>query len=569
MKVLSTQEMRLAEQTAITSFGISSLTLMESAGKGVAREVYEYLKKIRLYDCNDSAEKYFSDCNQSSIIKSNRLPQNLCNKRFGQNWNVLVFAGTGNNGGDGFVAARYLALCGIKILVIISGDRSKFSPDAKINFNKLEGLGVAWQRWEDTDPLLLSHDAILVVDAIFGTGISRDVSFTVKEMISWINKSSLPVISVDIPSGICSDTGKVLGEAVRSSATVTMGAVKKGLLLYPGRDFTGDIVIIDIGLPDNSYAEASAETLVVCEAKELIPKRAADAHKGSCGRLLVIGGSVGMVGAPALTCLGALRAGAGFVAAAIPETITSAFHPILPEAISIPIPLTINGSPDILSKELLSQLERFQAVVIGPGMKLDLELLKKFLQYISVPIVLDAGALSILNDEVIKDLSSYNNNIVITPHEGELGKIIGKDPNEIRDNRFNLVKELSDRWPVTLVLKGAATLVGNKGFPVFINSSGNSSMATPGSGDVLGGVIGTFLAQAISSRDAACLGVFVHGLAGDNVLVDIGETGVLASEIADALPFVFQNMRCEVEQGRRMCYNQPGMNFEKIWRISV
>lgn len=527
MKVLLTSEMKQAEQAVITRFGIPAIKLMELAGEAVALEV------------------------QAHIHKTTK-------------GKVVVFCGHGNNGGDGLVAARYLTDMGIPVEVVMAFAPSRCSALAKVNFNRIEELNIPWRVWDsDNLPPLLGDvedprkgvedpvdpvdpaagGVVVLIDALLGTGVTGEITFPYKEMIEWMNKSRLTLFSVDIPSGVSSDTGEILGSAVKACVTITMGALKRGLILYPGRSLAGDIVIADIGLPPAlpEVINAKSETFILQDAKDLLPKRSPVVHKGECGRLLVIGGSRGMAGAPALVCMGALRAGVGLVTSAIPEETACAFHSVLPEAMSIPLPTDEKGELILSNDNLLSRLSGFNAAVIGPGLKISREALCAFLDLFSKPVVLDASALAVVTVELLD--RNGKNNWVLTPHEGELAKILNISYLDIRKKRVALVEELSTHLPVTLVLKGAATLVGSRGNPIFINCSGNPGMATAGSGDVLSGIIGAFLAQGLSPRQAAVLGVFLHGVAGDFAAEEIGETGLLASDIAAALPKALQRVR--------------------------
>lgn len=544
MKVLLTSEMKQAEQAAITRFGIPGIKLMELAGEAVALEVQAHIHKTTKGE-------------------------------------VVVLCGHGNNGGDGLVAARYLTDMGIPVNVVMAFAPSRCSALAKVNFNRIEELNIPWRVWDsDNLPPLLGDAAdpegprkgvedlvdpaecrvaafgradkrvpraaggvVVLIDALLGTGVTGEITSPYKEMIEWMNKSRRTIFSVDIPSGVSSDTGEILGSAVKAFVTITMGALKRGLILYPGRSLAGDIIIADIGLPPGlpEIINAKSETFILQDAKDLLPKRSPIVHKGECGRLLVIGGSRGMAGAPALVCMGALRAGVGLVTSAIPEETACAFHSMLPEAMSIPLPTDEKGELILSNDNLLSRLSGFHAAVIGPGLKISGEALCAFLDLFSKPVVLDAGALAVVTVELLD--RNGKNNWVLTPHEGELAKILNISYLDIRKKRVALVEELSAHLPVTLVLKGAATLVGSRGNPIFINCSGNPGMATAGSGDVLSGIIGAFLAQGLSPRQAAVLGVFLHGVAGDFAAEEIGETGFLASDIAAALPKAIKRVR--------------------------
>lgn len=568
MKVLLAQEMRGAENAAINRFGIPSLALMEMAGKGIAEEACKFLSiSCPTFSSRKATETKGNIPPVIPPLFSKLKPLQLDDKVNGKR--IIIFAGLGNNGGDGFVAARYLASFGIPVTVILTGNLDKLSHDAKINFNKIDTAKVNCFLWEEVNSQSILGNTALIIDALLGTGLSREVSSPYLEIISFINDNRIPILSVDIPSGVSADTGEIHGIGVIANKTVTMGVLKRGLLLFPGRSYAGEIVVIDIGLPDDlpEITNASAWTMTAGEAGKLLPHRSHEAHKGDCGCLLVVGGSTGMVGAPALVCKGALRAGTGLVTAAVPKEIASAFHPMIPESMSLPLPSTIATIPSIIAtipstistksnraslahKDFLSKINKFNAVVVGPGLNVNKKFLVDFLKAVSFSsigaAVIDAGALDVIL-EVVKDKknkeSKRNNQWVITPHEGELARMLMISPSEVRKQRVYLVESLSKCWDTTIVLKGAATIVGKTGYPLYINSSGNPGMATAGSGDVLSGVIGGLAAQGKNIWEAATLGVFLHGLAGDKAVAELGETGILATDIAERLPFVFQEAR--------------------------
>lgn len=511
MKVVTSGEMREIDRRAIQEFGIPGVVLMENA----ALKVFEAAKDM----LGEAAGK-----------------------------RVLVFAGKGNNGGDGFAAARHLANWGSEVEVVLFASKNSLSGDALINFSIIINMGLP------VHEVLVSGDlepvrnrlagAHLIIDAILGTGIKGTVKGPVKEAVSLINDSGIPVLSVDIPSGISGDDGRVCGAAVRADTTVTFGLPKRGHFLYPGAGYTGKLIIGDIGIPKGvveSYEGITGELITRSRIAGLISKRKRDAHKGTFGRVFFLAGSAGYTGAAFLACQGALKSGSGLVTLGVPESINPVMEVKLTEAMTLPLPETDEGT---LSRDavpaIMEQVRASRALGVGPGLstRKDVpEVVKTLVREADIPLVLDADALNSLADDP-DILKSRKAPAVITPHPGEMARLLGTTTAEVQEDRIGAAREAAGKWGVIAVLKGANTVVGHPDGRFFINTTGNPGMATGGTGDVLTGIITSFLGQGMSPLDAALAGVYIHGLAGDRASLQKGERGLTAGDIVETLPLV-------------------------------
>jgi NAD(P)H-hydrate epimerase len=512
MHVVTANQMREIDEATI-SLDIPGLTLMERAGEGIFEAI------------------------NSSIEEMSDL-------------DVSIFLGKGNNAGDGLVVARLLAEKGIRVALHYLHEAENFSPAAAANYSRLETLrkekkieeiDLYRSGWRELVENELGKNN-LIIDALLGTGISSPVRDNYAELIKLINSSQLPVLSVDIPSGINGTTAEVMGTAVRADLTVTMALPKFGTLFYPGKKYAGRMDIVDIGVP---YSVLEAQGLKVhmldspCAIADF-PLRPPEAHKFACGSLLVIAGSKKYSGAAQLAALSALKTGCGIVYLAGPESIRNTIQSAAPEIIFVSLPETETGS---ISKEALGAVTedvRYDAVAIGPGLtagKETVEFVKGFVSRCRVPIVVDADAINSFEGEyqVLVDFSREKE-IVITPHSGELRRLVGREIPVLPAERIELIASLVKESRITLVHKGAPTLVAEPGGTVFVNVSGHPGQATAGSGDVLTGVLGGLLAQGCDGAAASRLGVYIHSRAAEIAAFEYGERSMIAGDCLRAIP---------------------------------
>jgi NAD(P)H-hydrate epimerase len=507
VKVATAQEMKEIDRQAIEIYGIPGVVLMENAGVAVLR--------------------YMEEVNGSLACKR-----------------VIVLAGKGNNGGDGFVVARHLTNRGAKVKVILFCPPQKIAGDAGIHFAILVQMGidiieVSGERdWDRLKIALSFTDCI--VDALLGTGFRGRLSPILERAVSFINQAGKPVYAVDIPSGVHSNDGQVATNAVRAAYTITFGLPKPGLLLYPGADYTGQLTVDDIGLPTNLLTSSDIKQNVITKADVVtkLPQRATAAHKGDLGWALIIAGSEGLTGAAVLAGQGLLRSGAGKVTLGVAESIYSIVAMKLTEVMVHPLPDKVGGVLTIASLPAIqSLLAKVDVLALGPGLGRDektLALVAELIKSAQVPLVIDADALyAIPSYDGL--LSASEALCIVTPHPGEMSALTGLTVEEIQSNRLAVARQYAVNWKSIVILKGAATIVAFPDGEVYINTTGNAGMATGGTGDVLTGMIAAFIAQGCSSHDAAVLGVYLHGLAGDLVAANT-PLGMTAGDLAQAIP---------------------------------
>ncbi len=497
------QEMRRIDRDAIERRGLPGRLLMELAGRAVAQAVRARMPAAR---------------------------------------RPLVVCGVGNNGGDGFVVARVLREWDDRIapVVFALGDRSRLSEEARACFELLLGSGVEVvlsAEQKQVVPLLASAD--LVIDAIFGMGLSRAVEGEAAAVLAAINACGQPVLSVDLPSGVASDTGEPLGVAVEPSLIVTLGLPKLGLAVRP---LGAELRVADIGLPAASLEALGVRQHVWTEsaAAARVPARAASGHKGRFGHVLVVGGSEGKTGAAVLAAEGALYSGAGLVTVAVPRSLNLVFEAKLTEAMSLPLEDagTARLGASALS-ELLSAAEARDVVVLGPGLGGEAEtgaLARELLSALGRPAVVDADGLNAFAGQPEALCSGAPR--ILTPHPGEMARLLECDAAEVQADRVGTARALAERSEAVVVLKGARTVLATPGGDVLVNPTGGPGLASGGTGDVLAGVIGAFLAQGLEPLDAAALGAWVHGSAGEC----LGPVAV-AGAVASAIPRVLEQLR--------------------------
>jgi hydroxyethylthiazole kinase-like uncharacterized protein yjeF len=385
-----------------------------------------------------------------------------------------------------------------------------------------------------------------VVDAIFGTGLTRDVTGIFASAIQLINSAPCPAVAVDIASGLNADSGKILGSCVQADITVTFGQAKIGQVVYPGREYTGFLEVADIGIPEKAVTETDIRyELLDKEVGTWLPPRNSQAHKGTYGHLLVLAGSTGKTGAALLCCLGALRSGTGLVSLCVPYELNHIFEANLWEAMTIPLQSTAKGILSIEDYRVIQEaLYNKEAVAIGPGIgtaEETAELMLKLYAEIELPMLVDADGLNILASDTSL-LKNAPGPRILTPHPGEMARLTGRTSRQIQENRLDVTRDLALKYNIHVVLKGADTLVCDPEGNLAINPTGNAGMACGGMGDVLTGVIGSFLAQGLTPWQASCLGVYSHGLAGDR-LAEETRAGFLASEVAHELPYALEELR--------------------------
>jgi NAD(P)H-hydrate epimerase len=507
MKVATVEEMKGLDRRAMERYGIPDHILMENAGEAV------YYAVLREFGVRDRS--------------------------------FAVVCGLGNNGGDGFVAARKIHSSGGEARVFVLGDPESYGETARLHFEMLSACGARIAIRPELSEIEEGIEACdAVIDGIFGTGIKRDVEGRYRDIIEIVNNSVKSVFSIDIPSGVDGDSGKVRGAAISADATVTFGLPKRGNLLYPGAELCGRLFVSHISFPPQLQAEQDIQVAVNDPAP--LPQRQVDGHKGSYGDALFVAGAASYYGAPALAALSMLKAGGGYSRLASPRSATTAIAALAGEVVFAPQEETAGGSLALSAADELLELSRIvDFVVIGPGLSLDDEtgeLVRRLTREIERPLLLDGDGLS----AVAGDMASVRQRTaltILTPHAGEMARLCGLPPSEIKDDPIGTVQRAAEEWNATVVLKGAHSLIGLPDRRVWINTSGNCGMATAGSGDVLTGTIAAMHGLGLSADEAVRTGVFIHGLAGDIASEEKGADGITARDILDHLPDAMKTYR--------------------------
>jgi NAD(P)H-hydrate epimerase len=501
MKILDSTQMRNIDRRATERFGVPSIVLMENAAIAVVDALFEHYP--------DSAR-------------------------------VAILCGTGANGGDGFAVARHLENRGVVPVVIIVGDRARIRGDARTNFTICERLGIPIYDIRESDDVenVLAHaaDADVIVDAIFGTGLDRAPAGMHADVIRDVAELRIPVIAVDLPSGANGSSNEVFDPCVQAEVTVTFAAPKRCHVFEPAVLYCGEVIVADITIPEAAI-EDELVALSLITPKEIQPHvapRLAATHKGTYGHVGIIAGSPGRSGAAVLCARGAIRSGAGLV-----SVMTDADTARLVHAGSIES-MTYSGD------DVAEFLANKDAALIGPGLADDEHAWKhtrKLVDAIALPLVIDASALNAFAARA-EDLNPRDLPRVLTPHPGELARILGREnAASINADRIEAAQEAARRTRCVVVLKGHQTLVAEPDGPVHVNPTGNPGMATGGMGDVLGGMIAALLARGVDALDAACTGVYLHGLAGDLLQEEHGDIGLSAMDLADRIPAAMQRIR--------------------------
>lgn len=460
-------------------------------------------------------------------------------EKFSEARRIVVLCGKGNNGGDGLVAARLLAEHQRRVEVLIAAPRSELNSNAERELERLREPGIAPiaspdREWESRLNQLRSAD--LLIDALLGTGAKGAPAGEVAQAIEAANSSGRPILAVDVPSGIDADSGAAMGRAIAAARTVTFGLAKPFAFQGAGLLAAGEVEVATIGFPEALLeTPRQARTLELEDARARHIGRPRDAHKGSEGHVVILAGHDRMPGAAVLAARGALRAGAGLVTVTSTETVIGHAASLLPEAIHVPLPDEAGVLGISASDAVLNALSNADALVVGPGLGTwpeTSELLAKVMQAVKAPAVIDADALNL----IALGLDLPAGPAILTPHPGEAGRLLKTDSAQVQADRFASARRLAENSKKTVVLKGACSLVAEPVAPLWVNTTGNPGMASPGMGDVLAGLLGALLAKGLSPGDAAALGVYWHGLAGDRCAANMGLAGYLASEVADALP---------------------------------
>ncbi|MFA5527479.1 MAG: NAD(P)H-hydrate dehydratase [Peptostreptococcales bacterium] len=496
MRLVKGKEMKEIDRLSIEKYGKSSLELMETAGTSVYEEIMNQF--------HDDSTK------------------------------ITVICGKGNNGGDGYVIARKLIEKNTYTYVYSTTDPNLLEGDVRYNYERLIDLGVEVKDLYQESFIKDIVESEIIVDAILGTGISRDVDADLEKIIHAVNKAGKKVFSVDIPSGLGSDDGKVYGAAIKAFKTITFGLPKIGLILYPGADYVGQIVIKDIGLKKKAMDEMHIRTFLInhAQVQKSIPKRMKNTHKGTYGKVLIVAGSRGMAGAAVLSAKAALRSGAGLVTIGVGESINDILQVSVPEAMTLPF------------KEIEEKINDYSSIAIGPGLGKNQGLLywiDNIVGKYDGPIILDADALNIIGKNA-EAIFSKNNKIVITPHPGEMAKLTGLSIKEINENIIETGRFYSQKWRITVIIKGARSVIAFPDGTVYINITGNPGMATGGSGDVLTGILVSLCGQIQEMDKAVISGVYLHGRSGDIMAEKVGEYGLIAGDIACGIAFALKEL---------------------------
>ncbi len=516
VKLTVASESRQIDQTAIQQLGMPSLVLMENAGLRVVESIEAKMGSVR-------------------------------GRR------VVVVCGKGNNGGDGFVVARHLVNAGAEVRTFLAASKQDVRDDALANLNFAAAMNVPITELTNERRTGAVERAIapahLIVDALLGTGVSGTVRGVMSKVIPLLNAADAPVVAVDVPSGINSDTGAILGAAVRATWTVTLGLPKRGLLLYPGAEYAGEIHVGDLGVPksliegDHLHTNVTTPDLV----RAWLPPRPPTAHKGDFGRALIVGGSAGMLGAVLLAGRAALRAGAGLVTLGVPQSLNLAAKAALLEATTLPLPesewQTLNPTALV---EILSLLPRMDALAVGPGLSRDAGtalFARQLARKARLPLVIDADGIVAFAGEQRVELKKRRAPTVLTPHPGEMAALLGTSTDAVQNDRIAAALQAANDCGAVVVLKGARSIVAAPNGEVYVNPTGNAGMATGGSGDVLTGLIAALLAQGLDALKAAVVGTYLHGLAGDLAAAEKGQPSLIAGDLNEFLPAAFEKVQ--------------------------
>ena len=502
MRVLTSAQMREADRRTIDDIGIPSLVLMENAGRQVVAAIESFH--------DDLADRH-----------------------------VGILCGRGNNGGDGFVVARTLAQRGVQVSVFLFGRVGDVRGDARLNLEILGRLGLTVVEIGDSQAWELHASEVsactLLVDAIFGTGLNAPLSGLLETVVADVNGSGVPIVSIDLPSGLAADSHDPIGDSIDAHLTVTLAAPKLPLVLPPAETRAGDIVIADIGIPGDvidALDGPRVELLTRASMRELMTPRQPDTHKGDYGRVLIVAGSRGKTGAAHLSASGALRSGAGLVTVATPNCCLPIVASLGSEYMTEGLDETIDGlNPN--GVDVLLEMAR-DIIAIGPGLGQGTDtkaFVTSLVDRATCPLVIDADGLNAFTGDPDKLTGREGRDVIITPHPGEMARLVGMSTDEVQASRLEIARNFAVAHRVYVVLKGHRTLIATPDEKVFINPTGNPGMATGGTGDVLTGMVAAWLAQLLDAEAACKLAVYLHGMAGDLAEADEGEVAMTAGDV--------------------------------------
>jgi NAD(P)H-hydrate epimerase len=502
MRVLTAAQMREADRRTTGEIGIPSLVLMENAGRQV-------------------------------VAAMEALHDDLVDRHVG------ILCGRGNNGGDGFVVARTLAQRGVDVSIFLVGNVSDVRGDARVNLEILGRLGLNVVEIGDSQAWELHSTEVnactLLVDAIFGTGLNAPLSGLLETVVADVNGSGIPVVSIDLPSGLSADSHEPIGDSIEAGMTVTLGAPKISLVLPPAETRAGDIVIADIGIPSEVFDALEGpriELLTRASMRDIITPRSPDTHKGDYGRVMIVAGSRGKTGAAHLAASGALRSGAGLVTVATPNSCLPIVASLGAEYMTEGLDDTVDGlNPG--GVDMLLDIAR-DVVALGPGLGQGSgtqAFVTTFVDRATMPLVIDADGLNAFSGDPDKLMGREGRDVIITPHPGEMARLVGMSADEVQASRLEIARNFAVAHHVYVVLKGHRTLIATPDEKVFINPTGNAGMATGGTGDVLTGMIAAWLAQLLDAEAACKIAVYLHGLSGDLAEADEGEVAMTAGDI--------------------------------------
>jgi len=503
MRVLNAAQMRDADRQTIDEIGIPSMVLMENAGRQVVAAL----------------EAGYEDLTDH---------------------HVAVLCGPGNNGGDGFVVARTLYQRGVEVSVFVIGTMAAIKGDARLNVEILGRLGLTVVEISDEQAWELHFSEIskcdLIVDAVFGTGLKAPLAGMMETVVADVNGSGIPVVAIDLPTGLSADHPDPIGDCIRATMTVTLAAPKLPLVLPTGEAQAGNVVVADIGIPPEVIENLSGprlELLTRESMRALIHPRESDSHKGDFGHVLVIAGSRGKTGAAHLAALGALRSGAGLVSLATPKSCQPILAAMGAEYMTLPLEETPEGRVALGALEGVLEFEQ-DVIAVGPGLGTGPDVtafVQELLDQSESPLILDADALNALASDPDRLQSDGSRPVVITPHPGEMARLTKLSVDHVQAHRLDVARDFAVKHQVYVVLKGYRTLIATPDGKVFINPLGNPGMATGGTGDVLTGVLGAWLAQLLDAEAACKIGAYLHALAGDLTEADEGEIAMTAGDL--------------------------------------